>query len=161
MRGAGLEPARGGSRAGEGAGHHKCRCQGCGPGVGGEGPSILGLEACPTPSAGVPPVQADRQTSIMALPLSSLIRGISAQWLALLEAAEKQRARSPGACRARSTFSSEALSGVFQATWAVSPFLGDSLLCLSLEPGRGGEVHREDGSGIGVSPFEGQGSFFN
>lgn len=49
--------------------------------------------------------------------------------------------------------------GVFQATWAVSPFLGDSLLCLSLEPGRGGEVHREDSSGIGVSPFEGQGSF--
>lgn len=41
----------------------------------------------------------------------------------------------------------------------MSPFLGDSLLCLSLEPGRGGEVHREDSSGIGVSPFEGQGSF--
>lgn len=95
----------------------------------------------------------------MALPLISLIWGISTQWLVLLEAAEKQRARSRGTCRARSIFSSEALSGVFQAAWAVSPFLGDSLPCPSLEPGRGREAHREDGSGIGVSPFEGRGSF--
>ena len=94
----------------------------------------------------------------MALLLISLIWGISTQRLVLLEAAEGQRAGSRGTCLARSIFSSEALSGAFQATRAVSPFLGDSLPCLSLEPGRGREVHREESSGIGVSPFEGQGS---
>lgn len=122
---------------------------------GGRGPSLVGLEACPTPSAGE--CHLSRLTDEhYGSPPNQLNLGHLDTMAGAFGGC--RGAEGPGASLHPRRCCGGVGVGRFPGhSWAVSAFPGDSLVCLSLEPGRSRESHREEGSGIGSLPSENQG----